>query len=118
MERAKRIDFDCFIRTDPDTGLDTLHFVSPTDARDCRRDPRLPVRVGQEPDLVRPVADRSSRQVASVTVRGWDSAVQGADLVHRHVGDLPGSPAGGDSGPGVAATDAERTRRRSWWTRP
>src|SRR5439155_10115965 len=35
MERAKRIDFDCYVLTDPDSGKDTLNFVRPTDARDA-----------------------------------------------------------------------------------
>ena len=33
MERAKLIDYDCFIRIDPETGLDTLYFQQPSDAR-------------------------------------------------------------------------------------
>src|SRR5262249_26207507 len=31
MERAKRIDFDCFVQTDPETGEDVLFFVRPRD---------------------------------------------------------------------------------------
>src|SRR5207244_5744554 len=33
MERAKRIDFDCYIDVDPKTKKDTLYFVKPTDGR-------------------------------------------------------------------------------------
>ena len=32
-ERAKLLSFEVFMRTDPDTGEDVLHFVSPTDGR-------------------------------------------------------------------------------------
>ena len=37
MERAKRIDFDCYVQTAPDTKKDTLYFVKPTDGRWPRR---------------------------------------------------------------------------------
>ena len=36
-ERAKRIDYDCFISVDPDTGKDALYFQPPTDTRDSSR---------------------------------------------------------------------------------
>lgn len=71
MDRAKRIDFDLFMRVDPKTGEDVLHFVNPTDGRDG-----LPVRVyvfewGKSLIAFNPTLTISD-QVGTVTVRGWD----------------------------------------------
>ena len=55
-ERAARIDFDCYIQIDPETGEDTLFFVKPTDGRDGRRTRVYVFRVGQEPDQLQPAA--------------------------------------------------------------
>jgi uncharacterized protein len=71
MERAKRIDFDLFMRVDPNTGDDVLHFIKPTDCRDGR-----PVRVyvfewGKSLINFNPTLTISD-QVGTVTVRGWD----------------------------------------------
>ena len=45
-ERAALIDFDVFMRTDPKTGEDVLHFVKPSDGRGVRADPHLRARLG------------------------------------------------------------------------
>jgi uncharacterized protein len=98
MERAKRIDFDCFVLTDADTGDDTLNFVRPTDARDSR-----PVQVyefvwGESLISFTPVLTLS-RQVASVTVKGWDPRTKEPITATAKPSDLPGSAGGGTSGP-------------------
>jgi phage protein D len=99
VERAKRIDFDCYVLTDPNTGEATLHFVKPTDCRDGR-----PIRVfqftwGQNLISFHPTINLSS-QVAKVTVRGWNPATKRAIVAAATADDLPG---GGDgSGPQLA----------------
>jgi uncharacterized protein len=102
MERAKRIDFDCFIATDPDSGLDTLNFVSPTDARDAGTIRVYQFEWGKSLISFAPVLTLS-RQVASVTVRSWDPRAKDTFSYTATSSDLPGSAGGGDSGPGVAA---------------
>ncbi len=102
FERAKRIDFDVFVQTDPESGQDTLFFVRPTDARDAR-----PVRVyqlqwGQNLIHFNPTLTLS-RQVESVTVRGWDPQNKQVITYTSTASDLPGSSNGGTSGPAAAS---------------
>lgn len=72
-ERAKRIDFDCFVHMDPVTLKDTLHFVRP---RDGRQGTRATVYVFTWGENLISFDPRLSigRQVGRVTVRGWDPA--------------------------------------------
>jgi phage protein D len=119
MERAKRIDFDCFVLADPEIGQDTLYFIRPTDGRDGR-----PLRLyrlayapglstgpsGQPADLVPNLISFTptltvSHQVGAVTVRGWDPRTKQAIVYKSTPQDLPGAagqPAG-QSGPEAAA---------------
>jgi len=102
MERAKRIDFDCYIQTDADSGEDTLFFVRPTDARDAS-----PVRIyrlvwGESLIEFSPTLTLS-RQVESVTVRGWDARTKQVLSYTATPQDLPGAAQGGTSGPAAAA---------------
>ncbi len=114
MERAKRIDFDCYVQTDAESGEDTLYFVRPTDARDAR-----PVRVYQlewgiaprqlqrgtdvYPSLINFTPTLTlSRQVESVTVRGWDARSKQVISYTATASDLPGASNGGTSGPAAA----------------
>jgi uncharacterized protein len=101
-ERAKRIDFDCFVLTDPDSGQDTLNFVRPTDARDSRAIRVYEFVWGESLISFSPVLTLS-RQVASVTVRGWDPRTKSAISSTAKQADLPGSAGGGTSGPKVAS---------------
>lgn len=101
MERAKRIDYDCYVQTDPASGEETLNFVRPTDGRDGR-----PIRVyefewGKSLITFSPKLT-SSDQVGKVTVRGWDPATKKAITATAGPGDLPGAGKGGTSGPGTA----------------
>ena len=98
MERAKRIDFDCYVQTDPDNGKDTLNFVRPSDARDGST-----VRVyefiwGQSLISFAPILTLS-KQVAAVTVRGWNPRTKEAISYQATAADLPASSGGGTSGP-------------------
>jgi phage protein D len=101
MERAKRIDYDCYVQTDPQSGAETLNFVRPTDGRDGR-----PVRVyefewGKSLITFSPKLT-SNDQVGKVTVRGWDPATKKPITASAGPGDLPGAASGGTSGPHTA----------------
>jgi uncharacterized protein len=78
-ERAKLLSFEVFMRTDPDSGEDVLHFVSPTDGRGSEPISTYTLAWGGmrntdiPPSLLefKPVL-AAGDQVQSVTVRGWD----------------------------------------------
>jgi phage protein D len=118
MERAKRLDFDCFILPDPATGEETLYFIKPTDGRDGR-----PIRVyrlayapglttgptalpdGLIPNLLDFTPTLTvSKQVSKVTVRGWDPRTKQAIAFTATAENLPAgqNKADGQSGPEVA----------------
>jgi Bacteriophage probable baseplate hub protein len=101
LERAKRLDYDCYITTDPDSGEDALNFRKPTDARDGR-----PIKVyrfewGKSLINFNPVLTLS-RQVSNVVVRGWDPTNKAVISYKSTPDDLPGSSGGGESGPSAA----------------
>lgn len=125
LERAKRIDYDCYIRNDPDSDKDTLVFARPTDLRDTR-----PVRVyelaygpglagAQEraadagvtratplvPNLIEftPVL-KAADQVSKVTVRAWDPVTKQSISAIAGENQLPPAGRGGRNGPQVAAS--------------
>jgi phage protein D len=122
MERAKRLDFDCFILPDPGTGEETLYFVRPTDGRDGR-----PIRLyrltyqpglttgpsGLPEGLVPNLIDFTptltvSQQVSKLTVRGWDPRTKQELAFTATAENLPpgqGS-ADGESGPEAADSAA------------
>jgi uncharacterized protein len=118
MERAKRLDFDCYILPDQDTGEETLYFIKPTDGRDGR-----PIRVyrlayapglttgptalpdGLIPNLLDFTPTLTvSKQVSKVTVRGWDPRTKQAIAFTATAENLPAgqNTADGQSGPEVA----------------
>jgi phage protein D len=101
MERARRIDFDCFVRTDPDTHEATLNFVKPTDARDGSAVRVYVLEWGKSLISFTPQLT-VSRQVSQVTVRGWDPTQKKAITYTATAGDLPPGGGGGDTGPEVA----------------
>lgn len=102
IERAGRIDFDCFIAVDPDNGHDTLNFVRPTDGRDGRPIRTYVFEWGKSLISFAPTLSLAD-QVGSVTVRGWDPRTRQPIHFTATKDDLPGLPSGGASGPGVAA---------------
>ena len=122
MERAKRVDFDCYILPDPQTGEETLYFIRPTDGRDGR--PIRLFRLAYQPGLatgptalpeglVPNLLDFTptltlSKQVSQLTVRGWDPRTKQAIDYTATVKDLPAgqNSAGGESGPQAADTAA------------
>ncbi|HTO81465.1 MAG TPA: type IV secretion protein Rhs [Methylomirabilota bacterium] len=102
MERAKRIDFDCYIRIDPDTGRDTLYFMRPTDARDGRAARVYVFEWGKTLINFNPQL-KLGQQVSKVTVRGWDPRTKSPITYTAGPSDLPNSGGSGDSGPDLAA---------------
>ena len=102
MERAKRIDFECYVMTDPDSGEDTLHFVKPTDARSGDTVRLYTFEWGTSLINFTPQLTLS-RQVSKVTVRGWDPRTKQAIVYTADQNALPGNSAnGGTSGPQAA----------------
>jgi phage protein D len=122
MERAKRLDFECYILPDPTTGEEVLHFVKPTDGRDGR-----PIRLfrlaylpglttgptalpeGLVPNLLDFTPTLTvSRQVSKLTVRGWDPRTKEPIEFTASAEDLPAgqNSAGGESGPKAADSAA------------
>ncbi|HVO01312.1 MAG TPA: hypothetical protein VMT54_03880 [Candidatus Cybelea sp.] len=108
MERAKRIDFDCFVRTDPASGDATLHFVKPTDGRDSSKVRVYQFEWGKSLINFNPTINLS-RQVGKVTVRGWDDRTKQAIVASADPKDLPGAgkTQGGKSGPEVAESSGQ-----------
>ncbi|MGW0809038.1 phage late control D family protein [Nonomuraea sp. NPDC002799] len=118
MERAKRLDFDCFILPDPDTGEETLYFIKPTDGRDGRPirlfrltyQPGLTTGPATQPEgLVPNLLDFTptltlSQQVSKLTVRGWDPRTKQALEFTATADNLPAgqNSADGQSGPQAA----------------
>lgn len=103
MERAKRIDFDCFVQTDPDTGKDTLYFVKPTDGRSSDKIRVYEFEWGKNLINFSPQLT-ISRQVSKVTVRGWSAELKDVFEYTAEPKDLPGRGGSnkGTSGPEAA----------------
>lgn len=101
MERAKRIDFDCYVQTDAEAGEDTLYFIRPTDARDATMTRVYQLVWGQSLIFFNPTLTLS-RQVESLTVRGWDPQNKQVISYTATAEDLPGAAEGGTSGPAAA----------------
>jgi phage protein D len=101
MERAKRIDFDFFLRVNPKTGKDVLYFVSPTDNRDARRTKTYVFEWGK--NLMSYSSQLTlNKQVASVTVQGWDPITKAKISYKATAKDLPETKAAGTNGPKTA----------------
>jgi phage protein D len=103
MERAKRIDFDFYLRVDPDTGKDQLFFVSPTDNRDARRNFVYVFEWGK--NLINYSTQLTlNKQVGNVTVQGWDSKTKKKISYTTRASDLPNTGGSGTNGPQAAST--------------
>jgi phage protein D len=102
IERARRIDYDCYIRIDGSSSRGTLYFIRPRDGRDAE-----PIRVyvfewGKNLISFTPQLS-TNRQVSTVTVRGWDPRTKKAMVGVANPEDLPPAPqANSTSGTKVA----------------
>jgi uncharacterized protein len=105
-ERAARIDFDCHVLTDPESGEATLHFVKPSDGR-AGAIQSFAYRWGQDLLYFTPTINLSE-QVGSVTVHGWDPDTKAPIVATAGPDDLPQQPDAGESGPQAAARTQAR----------
>jgi len=133
MERAKRIDYDCYVTSDVSTGRQTLHFGPPADGRNGT--PVRLFRLAYGPGLAaeqQRAADAAAAsgttasaagspllpnlieftptltaaaQVSRLTVRGWDPRTKTSIDATATADNLPSGRGGGLTGPG-AATEA------------
>jgi len=103
MERAKRIDFDCFIDVDPDTGKDALFFGPPADKRDGNKVKVYRFIWGQSLNNFNPTISLN-RQVGKVTVKSWDPATKSLIKYTAGPNDLPTTGGGGENGPSAVQT--------------
>lgn len=100
MERAKRIDFDCYIDVDPKTKKDKLFFVKPKDGRAASQRLTYVFEWGKSlvsftPELT------AAHQVSQVTVKGWDPRKKALITATATKDDLAGKKSAGTSGPEV-----------------
>lgn len=102
MERAKRIDFDCFIAVDPDTGKDALYFDVPSDGRNSGKLRMYVFEFGKNLINFTPTLSLN-KQVGKVTVKGWDPNTKSVIKYTAGPNDLP-TVGGGDNGPKVIQT--------------
>jgi phage protein D len=98
MERAKRIDFDCYIDVDPDTGRDALFFGPPKDTRDGNAVKVYHFKWGQSLNNFNPTISLN-RQVGKVTVKSWDPTTKSLIKYTAGPSDLPTTGGGGENGP-------------------
>jgi len=98
MERAKRLQYDCFVSVDPKRGDETLNFVKPADCRDGRPANAYTFEWGKS--LISFSSTLSSaQQVAKVTVRSWDARTKKAVYYTATDADLPYDASGSGIGP-------------------
>ncbi len=101
LQRAKRIDYDCFVFVDPKSKRDKLRFGLPRDERSAGRMREHSFTWGQSLRSFAPTLTMSG-QVAKVTVRGWN-----ADTMEPVVGEATAEEiegASGNTGPGNAGS--------------
>jgi phage protein D len=118
-KRARSINFDVFMATDPATGEHKLHFVRPADGRGSgpirtyvlawgtmRNTDVLPSLIDFEPVIA------AANQVRSVTVRGWDSQTKQRITATANADNTPDLVgAKGQTGADAAADLAGAKRR-------
>jgi uncharacterized protein len=109
MERAKRIDFDCFVLTVPSSQVSTLNFIRPTDGRTSSRVRSFSFRWGENLISFMPTINMSD-QVGKVTVRGWSQSSKQAIIATAGPDDLTPPPANsGLSGPQASALSQQKS---------
>lgn len=98
MERAKRIDFDFYVQVNPATKKESLYFVKPQDTRESSAVKVFVFEWGLSLINFTPKLS-NSRQVANVTVKGWDPKAKKVISVTATADDLPRIGGQGRSGP-------------------
>lgn len=99
MERAKRIDFDCFVLTNQEPPCETtLYFIRPPDGRDASYVRNFVLRWGENLMSFMPTIN-ASEQVSTVTVCGWDPATKQPIVATAGPEVLPKNSGAGTSGP-------------------
>lgn len=101
MERAKRIDYDCFVSTDPNTAESILYFVKPKDGRGSETIKQFTLTWGRDLINFNPSINLS-RQVSQLTVRGWSHQKKQAITYTATPTDIPGVDKKAKTGPRVA----------------
>lgn len=101
-ERAKWVDYDCFIGMDPDTGKDALFFQPPTDKRDSSKVHVYVFEWGKSLINFNPTLSLN-KQVGKVTVKGWDPNTKSIIKYTAGPTDLPSSGSG-ENGPSAIQT--------------
>ena len=100
MERAKRIDFDFFLRVNPKPAR-TTSTLSAQPITATLVGQNLRVRVGK--NLMSYSSQLTlNKQVASVTVQGWDPTTKSKISYKATAKDLPETKSGGTNGPKAA----------------
>ncbi len=103
LQRARRIDFECFVLVGSKAGRNTLYFRPPQDGRDGKTARIYELEWGRSLRSFSPTLS-SDRQVAKVTVRGWDAREKKAIVGVATDKDLPPSAKqNATSGPKLAA---------------
>jgi phage protein D len=100
-ERAARIDYECFILTDQDSGEDTLYFIHPKDGRSSDKIRVYEFEWGENLIQFNPTLTLNS-QVGSVTVRGWDPRKKEAIVYNATSADIKGEQEQGTNGADAA----------------
>lgn len=107
MERAKRIDFDCYVKLKDN--VETLFFVKPTDARDGSKVRVFSFKWGMNLISFTPTLTLSN-QVSTVTVRGWDAANKEVVFYKATPDDLPAKKGKEDKSGPLTAEEAGFTK--------
>ena len=102
LERARRIEFDCFVSVDGGKGKGTLHFKRPRDGRDGKKTRVYELEWGRSLTSFAPTLS-ADKQVSKVTVRGWDPRTKDPIVAVASADDLPpSSRPSSTSGPKLA----------------
>jgi phage protein D len=117
LERAKRVDFDCYIDNDPTTRNATLYFQPPSDGRSAQQQSQT-YQLNWGRDLIQFMPTITiARQVSSVTVRGWDDVNKTTIIGHADASAIPNKTKSGVSGPELVA-DRLRAKEQVTVDRP
>ncbi len=110
LERAKVVGFDCYIDVGPN-GKDALYFVKPKDHSNSSQVTQLTYNWGESLRSFTPKLT-IGRQVAKVTVRGWDPRKKAKIEYTATVDDLPSTAGSGRTGAQIVTDKAGAKEER------